>query len=158
MATEIVLKDMTTLKDDFKVVQKGDIIESINRLDQVFHYIDLSYIKQGIFLHGWVGFRTTDQFKAVHDGHVLKLFQQFNCKNAIVECTRMSGSFDEANDWLAGYYMPKLILSGLHNVGVVLPQNILAQMAVEEWDKKVGGFTSRNFGSLNDALNWLKTV
>jgi hypothetical protein len=158
MATEIVLKGIIAGKDDYKVVQRGDMIESINRLNQVFHYLDLSYIKQNIFFHGWIGFRTNEQFKAVQDDHVLKLFQQFNCRNALVECTKMSGSFDEANDWLAGYYMPKLISAGLRNVAIVLPQNIFAQMAVEEWDKKVGGFTSRNFGTLNNAINWLKTA
>lgn len=76
----------------------------------------------------------------------------------IIENSRMSGSFNEINDWLATYFMPKMIEIGLKNNAVVLPQNIFAQLAVEEWDKKVGGFTTRNFGSVNDALNWLRTV
>jgi hypothetical protein len=53
--------------------------------------------------------------------------------------------------------MPKLIGLGLKNNAVVLPQNIFAQLAVEDWDKKVGGFVSRNFGSVSDAINWLKS-
>jgi hypothetical protein len=69
----------------------------------------------------------------------------------------MSGSFNDANDWLASVFMPKLIAQGLTKVAVVLPHNIFAQMAVDEWDKKIGGFTSRNFGSLNEALAWLKS-
>ncbi len=157
MEIEIVLKEATAQKDDFKVVQRGDKIESINKLNQVFHYIDLSYTKQGIFFHGWNGFRTTEQLKDVLSGHFMDLFKKHKCKSAIVESTKMSGSFNEANDWLAGVFMPKLIGMGLTKVAVVLPHNIFAQMAVDEWDKKIGGFSSRNFGSVSDAVAWLKS-
>jgi hypothetical protein len=158
MEAEKIIKEMTAQKDDFKVVQKGQMIESINKLNQTFHFLDLSYAKQGIFFHGWIGYRTNEQIKQVLDGHFMNLYQQYKCKNMLIENTRMSGSFTEINDWLAGYFMPKMIGLGLSNNAVVLPQNIFAQLAVEDWDKKVGGFASRNFGSLNDALNWLKTV
>jgi hypothetical protein len=158
MEAEIILKEITSQKDDYRVVQRGDIIESINKQNQVFHYIDLSYVKKGIFLQGWVGYRTTDQLKAVLEGHYMKLFIQHKCKNSVVDSTKMSGSFNEATDWLAQIYMPKLINLGLKNVAVVLPTNVFAQLTVDEWDKKVGGFESRNFGSLTDAVNWLKTA
>lgn len=158
METEKVIKEVTAQKDDFKVVQKGMMVESINKLNQTFHFLDLSYTKQNIFFHGWIGYRTNDQIKQVLDGHFMNLYKQYKCKNMIIENSRMSGSFNEINDWLATYFMPKMIEIGLKNNAVVLPQNIFAQLAVEEWDKKVGGFTTRNFGSVNDALNWLRTV
>ena len=158
METEKIIKEMTAQKDDYKVVQRGDMVESVNKMNQVFHYVDISYVKRGIFYQSWVGYRTTNQFKSVLEGHVYQIFEQYKCKSSLIDSTKMSGSFDEANDWLAGYYMPKLVLLGLRNVAVVLPQNVFAQLAVESWDKKIGGFTSRNFGSINDALNWLKTV
>lgn len=157
MESEIVLKEATNQKDDYRVVQRGNMVESINKLNQVFHYIDLNYLKQGIMFHGWVGFRTTDQMKAVLEGHFMDIYRKNRCKGALVESTKMSGSFNEANDWLAGVFMPKLIGMGLTKVAVVLPHNIFAQMAVDEWDKKVGGFSSRNFGSLEDAITWLKS-
>jgi hypothetical protein len=156
MESEIVLKEATNQKDDYRVVQRGNRIESFNKLNQVFHYIDLDYLKQGIMFHGWIGFRTTEQLKGVLDGHFMDFYKKHRCKSALVESTKMSGSFNEANDWLAGVFMPKLIGMGLTKVGVVLPHNVFAQMAVDDWDKKVGGFASRNFGSLNDAVSWLK--
>ncbi|NJK96550.1 MAG: hypothetical protein HC905_17985 [Bacteroidales bacterium] len=137
MESEIVIKEATSQKDDFKVVQKGNMVESINKLNQVFHYIDLNYVKQGIMFHGWTGFRTTEQLKAVLDGHFMDIYKKYKCKGALVESTKMSGSFNEANDWLAGVFMPKLIGLGLTKVAVVLPHNIFAQMAVDEWDKKL---------------------
>jgi hypothetical protein len=51
--------------------------------------------------------------------------------------------------------MPRLIELGLLKVAIVLPHNIFAQMAVDEWDKKVGGFQSRNFGTETEAVVWL---
>lgn len=156
MVNEIVLKEATAQKDDYRVVQRGNLIESINKLNQVFHYIDLNYLKQGIIFHGWTGFRTTEQMKGVLEGHFMDIYKKNRVKSALVESTKMSGSFNEANDWLATVFMPKLIALGLTKVGVVLPHNIFAQMAVDEWDKKIGGFQSRNFGSVTDAVNWLK--
>ena len=157
MEAEKVIKEITAQKDDFKVVQRGQMIESITKLNQTFHFIDLSYAKQGIFFHGWIGYRTTDQIKQVLDGHFMDLYMQYKCKSMLIENTRMSGSFADINDWLAGYFMPKMIGFGLKNNAVVLPQNIFAQLGVEDWDKKVGCFVSRNFGSVSDAINWLKT-
>ncbi|HEX3009186.1 MAG TPA: hypothetical protein VHO90_16400 [Bacteroidales bacterium] len=157
MENEIVLKEFSNLKDDYRVVQRGNMVESINKLNQVFHYIDLSYTKQDIIFHGWTGFRSTDQMKGVLEGHFMDIYKKYKCKGALVESTKMSGSFNDANDWLANVFMPKLIAQGLTKVAVVLPHNIFAQMAVDEWDKKIGGFTSRNFGSLNEALAWLKS-
>lgn len=157
MVNEIVLKEATSQKDDYRVVQRGNIVESINKLNQVFHYIDLNYLKQGIIFHGWNGFRTTEQMKGVLEGHFMDIFKKNIVKCALVESAKMSGSFNEVNEWLATVFMPKLISLGLTKVAVVLPNNIFAQMAVDEWDKKIGGFHSRNFGSVSDAIEWLKS-
>jgi hypothetical protein len=35
---------------------------------------------------------------------------------------------------------------------------VFAQVSTEEWNKKVGGFTTRSFGSSKDALTWLRSV
>jgi len=157
-ANEVIIKEATTQSDDYRVVQKGNMVESTNKLNQVFHYIDLAYAKQGILVHGWLGYRTIDQLKSVLDGHFIKIYSQYKFKNMVIEISRMSGSFTEANDWMANYFMPKLVSLGLKNTAVVLPANLFAQMAVEDWNKKVGGFTTRNFSSLSDALVWLRSV
>jgi len=155
-ANETILKEATAVKDDYKVVQKGDLVESINKMNQVFHYIDLSYAKEGIMVHGWLGYRSNEQLKSVLDGHFVKIYGQYKFKNMVIEISKMSGAFTEVNDWMASYFMPKLVSLGLRNSAVVLPANIFSQLAVDDWNKKVSGFTTRNFGSLNDALNWLR--
>lgn len=158
MGNEVIIKDSAGRQNDFKVVQKDQVIESINNLNQTFHFMDLAYVKDGILFHGWTGYRTNDQIKEVLDGHFMDYYTKHRCKGMLIENTKMSGSFTEINDWLATYFMPKMIKLGLKNCAVVLPQNIFAQLAVEDWDKKVEGFQTRNFGSVNDALAWLRTA
>lgn len=156
-ANEIVIKEAGT-GDDFKVVQNGEIVNSINKANQVFHSIDLSYAKEGILFHTWLGYRTKDQLQQVLDGHFVKLYEQYKFKKMVIEISKMDGSFDSSNEWMASHLMPKLVKNGLQFCAVVLPANIFAQVSVDDWNKKVGGFVTRNFGSPNDALAWLRTV
>jgi Golgi nucleoside diphosphatase len=117
-------------------VQRGQRVESINKLNQVFHFIDLTYTKQNIIFHGWIGYRTNEQIMQVLDGHFMNFYKQYKCKSMIIENSKMSGTFTEINDWLAGYFMPKMISMGLKNNAVVLPQNIFSKLAVEDWIRK----------------------
>lgn len=156
-ANETVIKEATS-KDDFKVIQTGQIVDSINQANQVFHTIDLSYAKEGIMYHSWIGYRSNDQLKQVLDGHFVKFYEQNKFKKMVIEISKMSGSFDAANDWMATYFMPKLVKLGLAYSAVVVPANVFAQVSTEEWNKKVGGFTTRSFGSSKDALTWLRSV
>jgi hypothetical protein len=124
----------------------------------MFHFIDLNYKKDGIFFHGWVDYRTNEQIKEVLDGHFIDMFRTSGCKKMLIENTKMTGSFSGINDWLGEYFMPKMIKMGLTANAVVLPSDIFSQLAVEDWDEKVRGFVTRNFGNLNEGLNWLKSL
>ena len=155
---ETQIKDYTQTKTRFKVIKKGDIYESINKTNQVFHRLDLSYLNQGIFFHGWIGYRTNEQIKEVLEGHFIELFLKHKPKKMLIENSKMTGTFAAINDWLSTYFMPKMIRAGLTHNAVVFPENIFAQLAVEDWDQKVGGFHNRSFKSLSEALDWLKSV
>jgi hypothetical protein len=155
MEKELILKEATTQINDFRIVQMGSMVESINKLNQVFHFIDLSYTKVDIFYQGWIGYRSIEQMKDVLEGHLIKVYHQNACKNMLIENSRMSGSFSDINNWYAMTYMPKLMNLGLKNIAVVLPDNIFAQLAVKDWTKKLRGFNVTNFVSLGEALSWL---
>ncbi|MCT4647810.1 MAG: hypothetical protein N4A74_22675 [Carboxylicivirga sp.] len=154
---EKIIKDYDQTKSGFKVVQEGNIIKSYNKMGKEFHFIDLDYLKDGILLHGWIGFRTSEQLMEVLDGHFLDTFVQNNCKKMIINNTEMTGSFSAVNDWLGQEFMPKMVNSGLTHNAVVLPKNLFAELAVEDWDEKISGFASKNFGSLQDAVTWVKS-
>ncbi|MFT3738026.1 MAG: hypothetical protein QM786_04660 [Breznakibacter sp.] len=153
---ETVIKSYEQTKSGFKVVQDGKIIKSYNRMGQEFHFMDLSYLSDGIILHGWVGFRSGEQIKEVLDGHFFDIYSKSPCKKMLINNSQMTGSFSMVNDWLANIFMPKMIDLGLKDNAVVLPANVFASLAVEDWDQKVGGFTTKNFKSLDEGLAWLK--
>ena len=156
-ATTVVIKEKVQQVGGFKVIKKGNIIESYNNLNQVFHFVDLSYVQAGILYHGWVGFRSNEQLKEIMDGHLLDILKGNRCQNMLLDTSRMSGSFSETNDWCATYYMPKLKSAGLKNIAAVLPKDIFAQLAMKDWLKGAAskGFNSAGFVSLADGINWL---
>jgi hypothetical protein len=158
MEKEVIIKQATSQVDDFRIVQRGSMVESVNKLNQVFHFVDLSYTKVDIFYQGWIGYRSTDQMKSVIEGHCMNLFRQNKCKKMLLENSRMSGSFNDINNWYALELMPKLFKLGLRHIAVVLPQNIFAQLAVKEWNNKIKGFNNGNFESLSEAINWLSVL
>lgn len=156
MKTQI--KDYTQTKTQFKIVKEGQIYRSINKADEVFHFLDLNYLNEGIFYHGWLGYRTNDQIKEVLDGHFIEIYMKHKCKKMLIENSKMTGTFAAINDWLNTYFMPKMINEGLSSTAVVFPQNVFAHMAVEGWDQKVGGFHNKSFKSIPEALTWLRSV
>jgi hypothetical protein len=155
MEKELIIREAISQVNDFRIVEMGTMVESVNKLNQVFHFVDLSYTKVDIFYQGWIGYRSTDQMKDVLEGHMVKLFQQNPCKNMLMESSRMSGSFSDINNWFALTYMPKLMNLGLKSIAIVLPENIFAQLAVKEWCKKLRGFNIKTFSSLSEALTWV---
>ncbi len=155
---ETIIRHYTETKNGFQVIQKGNIIQSLNKLNEVFHEIDTTYLKEGIIFHGWIGYRTNDQIKEVLDGHFIELYQKYKCKKMLIENTKMTGTFADINDWLGQYFMPKMVKEGLAINAVILPFNLFAKIAVDDWDHKVGGFHSRNFDNLDKGLQWLRTI
>ena len=154
---EKIIKNYDETKNAFKITQDGDIIRCYNRMNQEFHFIDTSFLKEGILLHGWKGFRTADQLKEVLEGHLYEIFSKNSCSKMLIDNRNMSGSFSSVNDWLANDYMPKLVSNGLMSNAVVLPNNIFAKLAVEDWDRKINGFSTRNFDDTEKALAWLRS-
>ncbi len=153
---ETIIKDYEQTKSKFKVVQEGNMVKSYNQMGQEFHFIDLDYLKEGILFHGWVGFRSSEQLKEVLDGHFFDIFTKNGCKKMVINNVKMTGSFSSVNDWLGNEFMPKMVSKGLTDNAVVLPGNVFAQLAVEDWDQKVGGFTTKNFPTLEEGLTWIR--
>jgi hypothetical protein len=151
-----IIKDYGQTKTGFKVIQNGNLIQSFNQANQLFHYIDLSYLKDDIYFIGWVGYRTNEQIKEVLDGHFMEIYSSHKCSKMIINNSKMTGTFFTINDWLTAYLMPKMINMGLLYNAVIYPENIFAQLAVEDFGQKKEGFKNRSFKNLDSALTWLK--
>jgi hypothetical protein len=155
MEAEELIKEKKQQVGGFKVVKKGPIVETVNNLGQVFHSADLSYAQAGILYHSWNGFRSNDQLRDVLDGHMMDLCRIYRCKNIIMDCTKMRGSFSDLNDWLTKIYTPKLIAAGIKSLVIVIPEDIFAHLAVKDFGKKVQGINYRSFKALSEAFNWI---
>ncbi len=155
---ETILKDTAATPSGFRVIQNNHLVQSINKGNRLFHQLDLSYIGEDIFYHGWIGYRSDEQIIEVLTGHFLELFAKHRCKKMLIDNRQMTGSFAALNSWLSETYMPQLISLGLEYNAVVYPDNVFSQLAVEDWDQKVVGFENRSFPSLDQALIWLRKV
>lgn len=156
MEAQQILKEKTSTKNGISVVLKGNIVETYNKGQKLIHTIDLSNVKSKVLVHTWIGFRTSDEFIEICDGHLYDFFKTNACTKILVDISKMTGSFDGVNDWMATYFMPKLMKAGFNCSAVVLPKDVFAQISVENWEQKVSGFTTRNFGDYYTALNWIK--
>ena len=142
----------------FKTIRKRSYIETYNNLNQLIHYIDLTYVKAGIFFHGWVGFRSNDQMKEILQGHFLEIFTESNCDKILMDCSKMKGSFIDINTWYAEAFMPNLVNLGLKHHAIVKPNDNFAQLAFRDWSNKINGFKNNSFATLGEAINWLSLL
>jgi hypothetical protein len=142
----------------FKVIKRQYYIETMNHLNQLIHYIDLSYTKADILYHGWVGYRTNDQMKEILTGHFRDIFDDYRCKNMLTDYTKSKGNFKYINDWYTQKLMPEFISLGLKNNANIFPAENYAQLAVKDWNNKVKGIKNMTFDSLSDALTWLALI
>jgi hypothetical protein len=152
-----VIKE-SQLQGGYKVIKKQNYIETINKLNQLIHYIDLSYIQAGIIYQGWIGFRTPLQMKEILSGHFLEIFKTYKCKYLLTDCSRMKGNFTEINDWYAGTFMEELIQSGLLANVTIYPNETFALMSVKEWNTKIKDVKNASFQTHSEALNWLALI
>jgi hypothetical protein len=152
-----VIKEKAQL-GGYKVIKRQYYIETVNNLNQLIHFIDLSYVKANIFYHGWIGFRTNEQMKEILNGHFRDIFEEFNCKSLLTDCSKMKGSFVDLNKWYIDTFIPDLENLGLKNSATISPSDTFAQLAVKEWSDKIKGIKHMTFNSLSDTLNWLALV
>lgn len=139
------------------VVSSDDlVIETINTAEQIIHRIELSEVSNEILIHRWTGYRTSEQFKDITDGHFIELFEQHKCKKILVDISNMTGTFASVNNWMAEYLMPKLMGFGFRASAVILPKNIFVQLSAQQWEEKTTGFVNGNFDTNEKALPWLR--
>lgn len=142
----------------FRTIRKRSYIETFNNLNQLIHYIDLTYIKAGIFLQGWVGFQSNEQIKEILQGHFLELFAQYPCNKLLSDCSKMKSSFIEIDNWYNETNRTELIKSGLKYHAIIKPKDNFAQLTFKEWNHNNNGIKNNTFSSLGDALNWLSLL
>lgn len=157
METAEIIKDPKVSKNGLKVEKNGNFITTYNKRGQVIHKMDLGNVPDRIMVHEWIGYRTDDEFREICEGHFFDNLRKNGITKVLVNIANMTGSFDGVNDWMATSFMPKLVSMGFKASAVVLPKDIFAKISAENWIKNNSGFENGNFGSVENAMNWLKS-
>ncbi|WP_338790010.1 hypothetical protein V9L05_05040 [Bernardetia sp. Wsw4-3y2] len=101
---------------------------------------------------------TVDQIK---DGAMIMLEQLKKNNTSLIlnDNRKITGAWDEANEWIANEWMPKAIEIGVRKFAHIISDDIFDQLSAEfmqDNSKKVEGeFQMRLFDNLEEAEEWL---
>ncbi|MFP4088972.1 MAG: hypothetical protein ACLFUB_12975 [Cyclobacteriaceae bacterium] len=70
--------------------------------------------------------------------------------------SQLSGSWDEANDWIAQNWMPRALAAGLKKFAHITSLDVFGALSAEELLTKAGDFEMRIFSDRKEAEAWLK--
>jgi hypothetical protein len=141
------------------VQQKGNTIESYNNKGQLIHTIDGKATADKVAIHRWFGSVTNEEMKEIFDGHFYGFLQREKVSKILVDTQKMNGFFDGVNNWLAEYYIPKLLKIGVKYNAFLLPEEFYLHLATDDMDEAIEtAFVTHMFGSEDKALKWLKSV
>jgi hypothetical protein len=157
--------DTKTLKENNKAntgittKQNGNTIETYNSTGRLIHILDKKEVPQKIAIHRWIGTVSDEEIKEVSDGHFIEFLINNNCTKIVVDTSQLNGFFDGVNNWLAEYFIPKLLQLGVkHNVFLV-SQEFYSDLAMEDSDEEFPNrLATRIFGTEDKALKWLKSA
>jgi len=126
-----------------------------NKLGQVYftYYLD----EDNGWAHNiWKGDVTVDE---VIEGCKVSLdfLEEYKPEKILNDNTQLTGSWDEANDWIAQNWMPRALAAGLKKFAHVISPDIFGALSAEELVTKVSGFEMRIFEDESEARAWLKS-
>lgn len=87
---------------------------------------------------------------------MLQLVKEKKAKAVLADTRFCRNSWDEANEWIANNWTPRMITEGLSFLGVIVSEDIFSLLSAEELQDKVAGLTMRNHSSPEGAIVWLE--
>jgi hypothetical protein len=76
----------------------------------------------------------------------------------LTDVSNMAGSFDSSNEWIQTEMTPKFVQNGLKYHAMVIPKNIFSKLSVKDYIQKLELLEIRQFGEIEEAKKWLKSV
>ncbi len=118
-------------------------------------YYHAAYVAEGHFIESnWIGFISIEELKAAANA-ALTLFERHRTSCLLNDNSRLEGSWDEANEWIAQDWMPRAIGLGLQRFAHVVSPDIFGAMSAEDLVSRAAGFEMRIFESREAAQTWL---
>lgn len=139
------------------IQQKDNRIESYNTKGQLIHVIENKELPSKIAIHRWFGSVTNEEIKEIMDGHFYTFLEQNKSNKILVDTSKMNSFFDGVNQWLAEYYIPKLLKIGTKHNAYLLSEEFYAYLAADLDEPIESNFVTHMFGSEESALRWLKS-
>lgn len=89
---------------------------------------------------------------------MLQFVQKYSFDRWLNDNRLVVGGWDEVNEWIATNWVPRLLDAGTKYYGVINSPELFSSLSSEFMEENVnlGGLIMRNFGSVEDAVNWLK--
>jgi hypothetical protein len=135
--------------------EKLKITEFQNDEGEVF--LELGYDPQLNWgLTNWIGFLTTKDVQ-LGTKAMLELIKEHNIENWLNDNRQAEGSWDGVNDWLAEWWIPRIIEAGLIKYSVIVPKDLYAQLSTELMadNAESVGLKMINWDKEEDARAWL---
>jgi len=135
---------------------KGDVHTMFNSMGQ--YYYTVEYVKDLGFLYSnWKGSYLS--FDEVQKGCLLGLdkIKQYKVTKILNDNTLLDGSWDDANAWIADYWIPMAIQSGLKKFAHIVSQDIYAQLSAQFMhnNNEDTGLEMKLFEDIDQAVAWL---
>ena len=111
--------------------------------------------KNGWIINNWEGMLSVEN---VMQGasEVLKVMRQTGCHYLLNDNRQVTGSWNQANDWIEQTWMPQALALGLRRFAHIVPSAMFGVTSAEEMLKRMGQrFEMRLFKSRQEAKQWL---
>ncbi len=123
-------------------------------------YCRLEYLPdEKVLYSAWFGeYLNTEHVLIVGEG-MLTAMQEFSVKKTLNDNRELQATWDDANEWVAEYWMPKTIELGLEKIAHVFSPDIFTQIAAENMQENSLIYQDtlevRTFECYDQAKSWL---
>jgi hypothetical protein len=146
-------------KTGISVQHKDNLVETYNKNGKLIHLIDCKEASNKIAIHRWLGSVSDDEVKEIFDVHLFEFIKTGGYTKLMADTSKMDGFFDGVNQWLADYYIPRLLKVGVKYNAFLVSEEFFSYLTDEGFDGVVESlFTTQMFGSEDKAIHWLKSV
>ncbi|UII23298.1 hypothetical protein [Fulvivirga ligni] len=117
--------------------------------------LEVSYDKDEQILYCvWLGFQNKE--KIMNSGEkILELLKSKRCAKVLNDNTSVSGPWQDAAEWTAKNWFPRMESAGLKHFAWVFSPNIFAELSAQK--AKPDSDVVTTFHSVYDAEQWLKS-
>jgi len=118
------------------------------------NYCEINYLEDSkTLVQEWKKFCMPEEFRTAQNKTV-ELFKAHNCVNFISDTTNAGVLKKEETEWAAKTITPQLVESGMKEINFIVPNNVFAQMTLDNLTKQEqGGLPLNFFPNVTDALN-----